>query len=558
MPETVALLRLALTRNRGILIGLFVTVLIGQGVAWLSITPEYPYGYGDLSIIALAFSLLPAAIASIVLFNYGYDSDMASPDSGCSPWLLRMPIAHWKIAMVPVALKTAWISGIWLLFVYATQSFGVKETIPALAPCFAFSATAISVLVISWRPFRNAWGRLATLLVCGPLLYLIIGLVLVAPSIKQAEWRPLAVQASTIGSVLFYFASVVLAIRAAGLARTAPHGLIPASPESTRYGAQTDSVEDQKSFRNQFRALMHHEYLQLHGWVKKVVLATALPLAIFLVLFCKLSVVAVVAACIGFAYFSLFAVSRSSVIRDGYRTLPPYLAASPLRTSTIAWARFASLLSIALAVYFLIGFVFLGWACWPSNREIWSQWATDRAISIGSDAAFTTGLRWSLLIVIAWPYAVMTRMVAYLWIDLARRQTLAVAAAVAAGLVFLLPLMALLLWFMQQSDWETTMAEALGFLEWIPGILAVVLSLKGVAVAIASWKIIHDKLISVAELSKIYLRWAVVVAVAAAVIIGLIPDPRINDLWVFGGVVAWTPLCRILLMPIGLAWDRHR
>jgi hypothetical protein len=558
MPETVALLRLALLRNRGILTGLVVTVLIGQLVAWLSITPDYPHGYADLSIIALAFSLLPAAIASIALFNYGYDSDMASPDSGCSPWLLRMPIARWKIALVPIALKTAWISCIWMLFVYATQRLGVKETIPAVAPCFAFSAAAISILVISWRPFRSAWGRLATLLVCGPLLYILIGLVLVAPSIKRADWRPLAVQASMIGSILFYVASVVLAIRAAGLATTAPDGLIPASPASSLRDVRPESAKRQRSFSNEFRALLHHEYLQLHGWVKKVVFATVLPFTIFLVLFCKLSVVAVGAACIGFAYFSLLAVSRSSVIRDGYRTLPPYLAASPLRTSTIAWARFASLLSITLAVYSLIGFVLLGWGCWPSNREIWSQWAADRALSLGNDAPFATGLRWSLLVLIAWPYAVMARMVAYLWIDFARRQMLAVVAAVVAGLVFLVPMMALLLWFMQQSDWETTKAEAIGFLKWIPGILVVLLSLKGTAVALASWRIIQDKLISVSELTTIYLLWTVVVGVAATVIISLIPDPRINDAWVFGAIVAWTPLCRMLLMPIGLAWDRHR
>lgn len=558
MPETMALLRLAVLRHRWLLLTLGGTVALGQCIALMSISPEHPTGDGDISIFALAISLLPAAIASIVLFDYGHDGDMATPDSGCSPWLLRMPIADWKIAVVPVLLKTAWISALWLLFVHAVDRLGVDEPIPRIAPCFAFSASAISILVITWRPYRSGWGRLAALMFLVPIIYLAIGMVFVAPSIKQVDWRPLATQVSLVGSAAFYIASVGLIIRSTRQARTAPQGIIPSGTTATPASNVVDSEHATTSYRGPFHALLHLEFLRVQNWVKRVLLATALPLTLILVLFCKLSILAVVAALIGFAYFSLFAVSRSSVVRDAYRTLPPYLAASPLRTSNIAWARFLSMLLIATVVYSLIGFVFLGWACWAENREIWLNWAADRAAAMGSQNAISVGVRWSLLIVIAWPYVVLSRLAAFLWIDMIRRPAISVLAAVGAGLAFLVPLMAILIWFMKQTNWETTQAEAIGFLDWIPGILIVVLSGKLIAAISASVMILRDRLVSVSELLRIYGIWLAIVILAATVMVALIPDPKINDMWVIGAIIVLTPLCRVLLMPLGLARDRHR
>ncbi|MGI9473436.1 MAG: hypothetical protein ACR2NZ_17980, partial [Rubripirellula sp.] len=330
MPETLALVRLALLRHKWLLVLIAGVVVLGQAIALLSISPEYPTGYGDISIFALSISLLPAAIASIILFDYGHDGDMATPDSGCSPWLLRMPIADWKIATVPVVLKTIWISVLWLLFVHAAQRLGVKEPIPLITPCFAFSASAIWILVIAWRPYRNGWGRLLSLMVIVPAIYIGIGLTFVAPSIKQVDWRPLATQASLVGSITMYCASVWLIIRSITLARTAPQGVIPSAATVRADSSVSENASVVKRFRGPSHALIHHDLICTLHWVKRVVLVTALPLTFVLVLFFRLGTPAVVGAFIGFAYFGLFAVSRSSVTGDSQRTLPPYLATSPL------------------------------------------------------------------------------------------------------------------------------------------------------------------------------------------------------------------------------------
>ena len=560
MPETIALFRIAWMRHRWWLFAMTGIVALGQATTLLSTAPENHTGYDNISIFALSLSLLPAAIASIALFDYGHDGDMNLPGSGCSPWLLRLPIASWKIAIIPVILKTTWISILWLLFAYSVSRLDAKSPIPKLGPCLAFSASSIWILVVAWRPFRTGWGRLVALALLAPIFYFEIGMVLVAPSIKQVHWRPSAEQASLVAAVAFYISGVWILIRTVAFARTSAVGIIPATltgPDDQV--AHPDSHNNDKiEFRSPFRALVHHELAPATRWAKRLIVTTALPLTILLVVFSKLSWPVVVSAMVGFAYIGLIAVSRKSIFCAPQESLATHIAASPIRTCTIAWARLITPMFLSAAVYSLIGFIFLGWALRAENRDIWMQWASDRADALNSNYPAMIGVRWSLVIVLGWPYFCLTRLAAYLWIDVTRRATVSIIAAVLTGSLTLIPLVAALRWFMIQTDWETTRNTLIGLLNWIPITLVIMLLGKMIATIGASALLLRNKLADGQEVVKLLAIWLSIVSLVCCLFIFLIPDRRVPITWIIGTIVILTPISRVLLMPVGIAWDRHR
>src|SRR5690606_27057733 len=102
----------------------------------------------DIIPLTLVCCLLPAAIFSLVMFDYGHSGNMLLAESGCSAWLLRMPIHSWKIAVVPIVLRTLWISILWLTMAISLQLFPPNDSLPRLAPCLCLSAASIWLLVI--------------------------------------------------------------------------------------------------------------------------------------------------------------------------------------------------------------------------------------------------------------------------------------------------------------------------------------------------------------------------------------------------------------------------
>ncbi len=558
MSETLALIRLALARHRWLLTGLVIAVSLGATVALiatagLSEADREP----GIAVFALFWTLFPSAIAVIGLFDYGDNGDMSLPESGCSHWLLRMPIASWKIALVPVILKTLWITCLWALFVFTARRLGIRELIPLVAPSICFSAIAIWVLIIAWRPFRSGWRRLVSLAVAGPIMYCCIGGVLVAPHIKQTQWRSFASGAAMLGSILVYLAGTWLVIRTVELARTSSHGIIPERG--------SEGVEDlrgdlpTRSFRTAGSALIWHDRLRAREWIRRTLIIGVLPAILLSAAFLPFRGSTLVMVLLLFAYLAGFAISRSGVVGEAVPGMPPYLAASPLSTRKIAWLRGLAPLVTAACVYSCVLFVFAGWALSAENRHVWMRWATDQATSLGhSELAVVVGVRWSIAIFIAVMAFVLGRLAAYIWVGLTGRTWVHAVVSIFAALAFLIPMGFVLRWFMQQTDWELMKASALDYLSYAPMLIAGLLVGKGLATLLSSLALKRLQIASSRTIVFAVAVWGAVVALISITLFVLIPDPRATMPWCLALTAVTIPLARILLQPLALDWNRHR
>jgi hypothetical protein len=161
MHELTALARFAFNQNRWTLRILIATVIAGQLITAMMFLINAYQADGTPAVVPSLSVLWPAGLTVFVLFNFTPGVHLVGPASDCSHWLLRMPIASWKIAVVPVFLKTAWISIIWLLavLVVAWASSVSKHDVhlPLVTPCLLFSAAAIWLMVIAWLPVYAGW-----------------------------------------------------------------------------------------------------------------------------------------------------------------------------------------------------------------------------------------------------------------------------------------------------------------------------------------------------------------------------------------------------------------
>lgn len=559
MSETIALFRIALVSHRLLLTVLLIALGLAHVAAFLTILVNPETG-AEAAIVPLFFVLMPAAIASIVLFDYRNNGDMGLPESGCSHWLLRTPVAAWKIAIVPVFLRTIWVCILWGLFLLAAKREGFAGELPLITPPIALAAAATWVLVIAWRPFRSGWQRLIALAIAVPILYLCAAGTFAAPNLNQVEWRPIAVPVSIMLTFAIYLSGVWVAIRSVALARSSTTGIIPEHGRVRAAGAEADGDSDVRLFRNARHALVFHEWIKSREMIRRISVGFVIPAIIAATLLLPLQIVSLVLVLVGFAELAI--VTGMSAGRDGPRVpaLAPYLVSSPLRSATIAWSRMVGMLLISAAVYSTVFVVFAGWACWPSNREIWSQWAAERlaALDGSSLSAFNVGVRWSLVIVFGWAVFFLSRVVGFMWIPIAGRVWLTVLMTVVSSLVYLTPVGIGLRWFMQQTDWEGTKASALAYFQLVPYLIAGLLVLKLIAVIVSIITLRRQRLASNAEVTRLVAIWVSLTLLIAISINLLVPDPRATFAWCLSVTALVIPLSRVIALPISLAWDRHR
>jgi hypothetical protein len=556
MPELLALTRLALVRSRLLLLMMMSAVVIAAATAYVAGPIGQDSTGQQIAIFTLFLTLMPAALSSVVLFDYSAEGNMNLPESGCSHWILRMPVKSWKVASVPLILKTLWVTALWVLFVFIARYLGAEDEIPFVAPSICFSATAIWVLVLAWRPFRSGWHRIVALTLTVPILYCCIVAVFVAPNLKMVQWRPSATYATLAGVIVLYGAGVWLAIRTVSLARTSVTGVIPEFGKQREAGWLSGGGDRERHYRSPVHTLISHDLIKSQGWIRKTFILGVIPAILIFSLFIPVSVPAVVLVFWVFAYLAAIAISRTGYTPDS--SIPPYLAASPLSNATIAWTKFAGPMVVATIVFFFILFVFAGWGCWAENRSVWLQWSSLRARDVGSTDTLMIGLRWSVAVVIASATFALGRLASYFWIGMAGRQWLGVVMAVVMGLTVLIPIGVVIRWFLHQHDWESTKMSALYYAGFLPAIVIGLLVVKGLAVAISIAALTSRKLISQRNCLQVIAIWTVITLSVATSLAILIPDSRATFLWCLGFTALAIPLARVLALPASLAWNRHR
>ncbi len=561
MSELLALTRLSLVRSRLLLTLMASAVAMAAATAFFA-GPLSPQTAGHDSVaqkivfFSFFFTLIPAAVSSILLFDYSAESNMNLPESGCSHWVLRMPIRSWKIASVPLVLKTLWVTAIWVQFVFITRYVGVQETIPVIAPSICFSAAAVWVLVLAWHPFRIGWHRIIALLFAVVVLYCCVGAVFLSPNLKQVQWRPTATFATHVAVIVLYASGFWLTIRAVTIARTSITGVIPESGEQREASWLAGGGDRERRFRSPIHALVSHDLTKSRAWIRKTFIIGVIPAILIFTLFIPFSVPSVVLVFFVFAYLAGIAISRTGYSPE--QGMSPYLATSPLSNSTIAWTTFVAPMLLASGVFFFILFVFAGWGCWAENREVWLQWSSMRASDLGSTDVLMIGLRWSSAIVIAVATFALGRLASFHWIGMTGRQWVGFVMAVAIGLTILVPMGIVVRWFIQQKDWESTRTAALEFAGYLPAIAIGLLVVKGLCVGVSIAALRGRNLVSLNSTLWVIAIWIGVTLLIATSLAVLIPDPRATYLWCLGLTALAIPLARVLVLPASVAWNRHR
>jgi hypothetical protein len=558
MSELIALTRCALARHRSVAIVLLALVFVGEAIALVSVELAVGYDRDDVVIAALFCSLMPAGIAAMGIFDFGQEDDLMSPTSGCGQWLLLTPVAPWKIALVPVVLKTAWVSGIWLLFMMTMSGLGSgtsRVVIPWFTPCLCLSGSLIWVLAIAWRPFANGWTRLAALVASLPMLYSTVVFVFMTSQPMHKDWWAVA----TAWAIVVYVSAVLLTIHAVTLAKTHCMGIVT---EAGSDGLQSSKrTHRRRELGGPVRALIWHDVTRTRGFIRYVVVLGVMPTVVAATFFLPLHWGTLSMVSLLFAYFAAIATGgvTGRVNHDVKASLPPYLAASPLDTATIAWTRLASILAIMIPVGGCILLVFAGWAVWEENRSHWYQWAADVTLSSqASGDAVLIGIRCSIAIVLAATVVALGRLVSCLWVGMIGRTWVSAVVGIASGLLLCGLLSVALRWFMQQTDWESTTTSAYHWLGYAPHVVAGLLITKAILVIAATITLWQSRLTTGDRILVAFAVWGAITFSISAVLSVLVPDARITFVSCLAATTLAIPLARILILPVSLSLNRHR
>jgi hypothetical protein len=286
-----------------------------------------------------------------------------------------------------------------------------------------------------------------------------------------------------------------------------------------------------------------------------------LPAIVFFGVIFPVNEATIVMAFIVFAYVAAFAVGGTGDMpaastMTGFQT---YLLVSPLSTARLAWTRFAVRISIAVAIYSTL-FVAFGCAMlWSTNRNVWLQWAAEAAGRIGTDLTpFHAGIRVSAAIIVVVSVFLVGQIASHWWFGLSGNSRLSFAVILIELAVVFVPIAIFLRWFLGQSDWEDVQAAFSTGLIYLPALATRLLAIKAVAVMAVGIMLIRSQLCNLQAVVKVITAWALVVMLVGLAVSTLLPLPQATFMACVSGIAIITPLARILVMPVMLAYGRHR
>ncbi|MFK8114134.1 MAG: hypothetical protein AB8B91_18170 [Rubripirellula sp.] len=555
MAETLALAKLSWNRNRWYATNLLAVLLVALLAMVIVSVMEFSDFVQNCALIVTLFVLMATGFASLVLFDYSNEGNLSDIESGCNHWVLRMPIAPWKIAVVPIAMKTLWIIGCWTVCLGIMHHAEVQDRIPLIAPPVFFSGLCTWILVFSWRPFRYGWARLVVVAIAGTILTLGLGAVFKVSSIetRHVQWKSFAEISAVVLSFAMFLVAIRFAIHGVRLARTNAMGIIP--QEKSQDLAIFQGRDRERQFGNATSAIMFFDFLASRFWLRKVFFAVVIPSICIFVFWVPPGLGSLILVLIVFGYLAVVAVPQKGGVPN---SLPPHLAASPISDTRLAWSRMITALVIATVTFLFVLLVFAGWACWEEGREAWLQWSKQRANEAGSTAVIQIGLRWSIAILIATLTFVLSRLSASYWVEMTGRPWVAIANLFAISLIIVISAGLGIRWFLQQTDWETTRQQAFELLEWAPSIATTLLLIKGISVTASAWTLHWRQIASLPTIACAIAGWIAIVSLVSVTLLVLIPDPRFTWSVCLASVTLVIPLARVLIVPFAVALNRHR
>ncbi|TWU35800.1 hypothetical protein Q31b_52350 [Novipirellula aureliae] len=546
-------------------IRLFLSVIF-VAVLYFFLMPERFTGPTTSRVagFALTICFLPAILWGVFALGVVDWKALETAKSGYDHFLLRMPISNWRLTLVPIAVKTAWISIVWLTFSAVLTHSGTRMWL--VAPILSFSAASVWMTAIVWRPYRSAWRRMWVLGSAGLVLYLAVALI---SGGGEARLPFLAEFGIAIVCLVVFVLGVVFAHRSIRLARCHVSGIISIDPEGRaektwkRVIGQSDVVCPVHQHASVSRAMVWHDWQRSRGYRIKAILFIALPSSLLLLLTPGThSVVGTSGLSVCFMLFaSILSMMKmmEPLSAESLPTLPPYLAASPIAASTLAWTRLFSVVTLASLFTLSSILVFAITMLWPENRHEWFQWARQLT---GSDTIagtpLTVGLRATIAVQLSWSLLAIGFVAGHLWIAMAGRSWIMMTAIIGYTILFFTTQFALLWWFLSHLDVEVVELTTQWFWEYWPIVVSMLLGGKMLAVCAAVMAMRQKEILNWSQLGQVTLVWLLLVVVLASILFFLCPDSRYHFWMCCGFVAVIIPLSRILILPLAVATNRHR
>ncbi len=567
MSESIALAKLMFARTRNQLIG---------WIAWMTTSAIIAVSVGALFDTQWALSsygilTFPLFIWSLAMFELGNSTTTTEIQSGYSHWLLRMPIADWKLAYVPLAMRMIWLTMIYL-FSLILIGWMTNIWLPVTTGLIGLWAAGAWVSTIAWRPFRGMWRRIGVVILACVLLYVSMMTVMSVHFDAKTDFQllrdhPRLVKGSVALMTILAFASgIYLAMKSLTLARTNSLGLV--AERHTKLSGWIGQVNAYLApdasqpilHRSGTFALAWHDrrrmmldgmrWFYTFGLIGCVLAIAVMPLEIVNALFVMIVLT------------QLGTISSNSMVEPTKKSgssLPPYVAASPMTCAEIGFTRAANAIGAAYILLVCLGAAYLVSTWMPYNQRKIARWIEHQS-SIYQDPM--AAYRWMALIAMAVVAMVPSRSLAFTWPTMTGRSRLALTALTLPIIVFFGGIAAVTGWFITEaqagSDWETVIAHAWYWASWIPTVLAVLLVIKLVASVIAAALTLQQKLIRPVTAVGIVVVWVIVTLALALVAHALIPDQRILFAWTLM-VTAWLlPLGQLLVLPYAVYLNRYR
>jgi hypothetical protein len=117
--------------------------------------------------------------------------------------------------------------------------------------------------------------------------------------------------------------------------------------------------------------------------------------------------------------------------------------------------------------------------------------------------------------------------------------------------------MIVIAWFLQQSTWESATDNALYWLTFLPWLVVTCLLAKAIASMICCQQLRSRRLASSEAITVVVLIWLCLTCLISYTLSLTIPYAWATWPWCSAAVAIFTPLARVLVLPISLHFGRH-
>lgn len=586
MSELTALTRIFFLRHRtGLAIACSALLLaeIGIGLIEISVrdsTLSILREYQNLLSIACAVCIFGSMLWGVILLDFHRPYDRMDEGSGFDPWLQKLPIATWKLGLVPIIAKTLWavlisssiLLASWIARLITPNSvrpgtLELKDILVFGMASLILASGGITIEGVIWRPFRNGFRRLMVIGILVPALWASLGVggMFFIVFRMHSGWACLL-------AISMYVISVVWALTSLSKARTSTNGIVDpnASRVSMAKQAITSINDVRQNFESTVLALRWHDLARARRRPFFGLAVGLIPAIVVLIISTfywdtlgsesGIEILVFTSFLTGFSVWLASAGINESTTHRAYPSIPEYLMTSPIELDELAWSRAKNMVLVAIP-WAIVSLVLLIGSFWLFNDNNYflksarpSQVRWEILPGLNRASSWELGFRFAIcFFAIAVP-TIVGRPLAFAWTTLLGRRWV--------GPIVMAMLVAAFLLFQVSSQGINFLGailrgENLGSTYWLV-FACVILSIKIVtSILITGWSIFQG-LVKPARAIKVVEAWLAFVILFGVIAWLANPSVRLSGPLTFCIVAIVTPLARVLLMPAMLSWNMHR